>query len=125
MNNHLIVCVLALVGCLAVPLGGQGLSTSDRQYVNETEAPPPDECQSFEGAVLATVRTYYAALFARASRPATVLGILDDNDVLNPIRNHHSAAHPRNDLLGEPEAELVCDTVRVLLRYLEGRLQTT
>jgi hypothetical protein len=88
MKNHLIVCLLALVGCLAVPLGGQGLSTSDRRYVSETEAAPPDECEVFEGAVLATVRTYYGALYARASRPATVLGILDDNDVLNPIRRY-------------------------------------
>ena len=43
-------------------------------------------------------------------------------DVLNPIRNHHSPAHPRAELLDEAEAELVCDTVRVLLRYLERRL---
>ena len=43
-------------------------------------------------------------------------------DVLNPIRNHHSAAHPRTDLLDDAEAELVCDTVRVLLRYLERRV---
>ena len=43
-------------------------------------------------------------------------------DVLNPIRNHHSAAQPRNELLDAAEAELVCDTTRVLLRYLERRL---
>src|SRR4051812_2401038 len=88
MNNHLIVCGLALVGCLAVPLGGQGLSPGDSQHVNETEAPAPDECQIFEGAVLAPLRTYHGALLARASGPATVLSILDDNDVLNPIRRY-------------------------------------
>ena len=88
MNNHLIVCVLALVGCLAVPLGGQGLSTGDSQYLNETEAAAPDECQIFERAVLTTVRMYQGALLARASGPATVLSILDDNDVLNPIRTY-------------------------------------
>ena len=53
MNNHLIACVLVLVGCLAVPLGGQGLSIGDTQYLNETEAPAPDECQIFQSAVLA------------------------------------------------------------------------
>src|SRR5215510_8883281 len=84
MNNHLIACVLALVGCLAVPLGGQRLSTADSQYFNETEAPAPDDCQIFEGAVLAPLRTYHGALFARASGPATVLSILDDNVILNP-----------------------------------------
>jgi hypothetical protein len=88
MNNHLIVCVLALLGCLAVPLGGQGLSTGDSQYLNETEAAAPDECQIFERAVLTTVRMYQGALIARASGPATVLSILDDNDVLNPIRTY-------------------------------------
>src|SRR6185295_13686249 len=88
MNNHLIACVLVLVGCLAVPLGGQGLSTGDGQYVNETEAPVPDECQIFERAVLTTVRLYQGALLARVSGPATVLSILDENDVLNPIRTY-------------------------------------
>jgi len=42
-------------------------------------------------------------------------------DVLNPIRNNHSAAHPLNDELAEPEAELVYNAVRTLLRYLERR----
>ena len=43
-------------------------------------------------------------------------------DVLNPIRNDHSAAHPRSVELDEPEAELICNTVRTLMRYLELRL---
>jgi hypothetical protein len=57
MNNHLIACVLVLVGCLAVPLGGQGLSIGDTRYLNETEAPAPDECQIFQSAVLAPLQT--------------------------------------------------------------------
>lgn len=43
-------------------------------------------------------------------------------DALNPLRNHHSAAHPLNQLLDEPEANLVCNTVRTLLAYLDARL---
>ena len=88
MNNHLIACVLVLVGCLAVPLDGQGLSLGDTLYLNETEAPAPDECQIFQSAVLAPVQTYHLALLARASGPSTVLSILEDNDVLNPIRRY-------------------------------------
>src|SRR5262245_3762388 len=88
MNNYLNGCVLALVGCLAVTVGGQGLSTGDRQFVIETGAAAPDECQIFEAAVLATARTYQGALFARANGPATVLSILDDNVILNPIRRY-------------------------------------
>ena len=48
MNNHLIACVLVLVGCLAVPLGGQGLTVGDTQYLNETEPLAQDECQTDE-----------------------------------------------------------------------------
>jgi hypothetical protein len=88
MNNNLIVYVLALVGCLAIPLGGQGLSTGDRQYLNKTEAPVPDECQIFESAVLATARTFEGVLHSRAGGPAAALSILDDNDVLDPIRRY-------------------------------------
>src|SRR5262245_11684187 len=88
MNNYLSGCVLALVGCLAVTVGGQGLSTGDRQFVIETGAAAPDECQIFEAAVLATARTHQRALFARANGPATVLSILDDDVVLNPIRRY-------------------------------------
>jgi hypothetical protein len=87
MKNYLIACVLACVGGLAVPLGGQDLSTGDSPYVSGTEA-PLDACQALEGAVLATLRTYHGALFARSSGPATVLGILDDDVVLDPIRRY-------------------------------------
>lgn len=60
---------------------------------------------------------------ARAGQTNKVLqGMAQILDVLNPIRNQHSAAHPRADLLDDADAELVSDTVRVLLRYLERRL---
>ena len=68
-KRQLIECVLVLVGCLAVPLGGQGLSTGDTQYLNETEAPALDECQIFESAVLAPVQTYHLRVGEDRSRP--------------------------------------------------------
>ena len=42
-------------------------------------------------------------------------------DALNPVRNNASVAHPNNDLVGEPEAYLVINTVRTLLGYFELR----
>lgn len=56
----------------------------------------------------------------RASQVLQAMGQI--LDVLNPIRNEHSPAHPLNDLLGVPEAALVCDTVRAMLTYLERRV---
>lgn len=43
-------------------------------------------------------------------------------DALNPLRNNASVAHPTDELLEEPEAALVVNTVRTLLAYLDGRL---
>jgi hypothetical protein len=43
-------------------------------------------------------------------------------DVLNPIRNHASMAHPNEALLEKQEAILVIDVVRVLLRYIDNKL---
>ncbi len=42
-------------------------------------------------------------------------------DALNPVRNNASVAHPNQQLLGEPEATLVINTVRTLLNYLEDK----
>jgi hypothetical protein len=44
-------------------------------------------------------------------------------DVLNPVRNQKSMAHPSEDLLEEPEAVLVVNAVRTLLHYLNIKLQ--
>lgn len=44
-------------------------------------------------------------------------------DVLNPVRNHKSMAHPNEDLLEEPEAMLAVNAVRTLLHYLNSKLQ--
>lgn len=43
-------------------------------------------------------------------------------DALNPIRNHASMAHPNEALLEKHEATLVIDVVRVLLRYIDNKL---
>ena len=42
-------------------------------------------------------------------------------DALNPIRNNASVAHPNDQLVGEPEANLVINVVRTLLNYLEDK----
>lgn len=44
-------------------------------------------------------------------------------DVLNPVRNQKSMAHPNEFLLEEAEAMLVVNAVRTLLHYLNSKLQ--
>jgi hypothetical protein len=43
-------------------------------------------------------------------------------DVLNPLRNKASVAHPNQNLLAEPEALLVINSVRTLLNYFDSKL---
>ncbi len=43
-------------------------------------------------------------------------------DVLNPIRNNASMAHPNEDLLNKEEAMLVINATRTLLHYLDAKL---
>jgi hypothetical protein len=43
-------------------------------------------------------------------------------DVLNPIRNHASVAHPNQHLLEEAEAMLVINVVQSMLHYLNSKL---
>lgn len=43
-------------------------------------------------------------------------------DVLNPIRNYASVAHPNSNLLLEPEAILVVNAARTVLNYLDAKL---
>lgn len=42
-------------------------------------------------------------------------------DALNPLRNHASVAHANDELLRDPEAMLVINSVRTLLHYLNAR----
>jgi hypothetical protein len=46
-------------------------------------------------------------------------------DALNPLRNKASVAHPNPNLLEEPEAMLVINSVRTLLHYLDSRVKRT
>ena len=43
-------------------------------------------------------------------------------DALQPVRDRGSLAHPNDALLGEPEAMLVVNVVRSVLRYLKDKL---
>jgi len=45
-------------------------------------------------------------------------------DVLNPIRNNASVAHPNNDLLEKDEAMLVINAARTILHYLDSKFST-
>lgn len=44
-------------------------------------------------------------------------------DALNPVRNHASLAHPNEQILDEPEAMLVINSVRTLLHYLDQKIK--
>lgn len=43
-------------------------------------------------------------------------------DALTPVRNNASLAHPNKDLLGRDEAQLVVNTGRTLLAYLDAKV---
>lgn len=42
-------------------------------------------------------------------------------DALNPLRNHSSVAHANDEILRDPEAMLVVNSVRTLLHYVNAR----
>jgi hypothetical protein len=44
-------------------------------------------------------------------------------DVLNPIRNFSTPAHPNDDLLDAPEAMLVINATRTILHYIDAKLK--
>jgi Abortive infection C-terminus len=63
-----------------------------------------------------------ADLGARPEEVTRVLGSMASIlDALNPVRNNASVAHPNEQLIGEPEALLVINTVRTLLSYFESK----
>lgn len=64
-----------------------------------------------------------ADLGARSQELTTILNSLGTiAGALDPIRNNASPAHANPDLLGEPEALLVINTVRALYFYLDAKL---
>ena len=63
-----------------------------------------------------------ASLGTRSEEVTRILGSMATiMDALNPVRNNASVAHPNDELIGEPEALLVINTVRTLLGYLENK----
>lgn len=71
------------------------------------------------------LRTTHPALADVGAREEEVKKILGSMatilDALNPVRNNASVAHPNQQLVGESEANLVINTVRTLLSYLESK----
>jgi hypothetical protein len=71
------------------------------------------------------LRAKHPSLANLGTRPEEVTKILGSMatifDSLNPVRNSASVAHPNDELIGEPEAMLVINTVRTLLGYLETK----
>ncbi|WP_343639643.1 abortive infection family protein [Roseateles sp.] len=71
------------------------------------------------------VRTQHPMLSSTATGQSSIDKILKAHanivDALNPLRNHASVAHPNDELLEEPEAMLVINSVRSLLHYLNAR----
>lgn len=45
-------------------------------------------------------------------------------DALNPIRNRATIAHPNEELLDEPEAILVINSIRTLLQYVDSKISS-
>jgi hypothetical protein len=74
------------------------------------------------------IRVHHPAFRDFGTRPEDVAKLLGAMatvvDVLNPLRNKASVAHPNEQLLEEPEALLVINSVRTLLNYLDTKLHT-
>lgn len=75
--------------------------------------------------LLKALRAEHPSLADQGARPDDVNKILRSMatifDSLNPVRNNASVAHPTDELIGEPEAMLVVNTVRTLLSYMESK----
>lgn len=77
-------------------------------------------------ALLRKLEREHPKLVDLGSRPQELTAILNAlgtiAGALDPIRNNASPAHANLDLLGEPEAFLVINTVRALYFYLDAKL---
>ncbi len=73
------------------------------------------------------LRTQHPKLLASGARKSDITQILRTLsavvNVLNPLRNQASLAHPNPSLLDEPEADLVLCSIQTLLRYLDLKLR--
>lgn len=71
------------------------------------------------------LRTQHPAFAATGPNHAAIDKVLKSLsnvvDALNPLRNHSSIAHANEELLEEPEAMLVINSVRSLLHYFNAK----
>ncbi len=76
--------------------------------------------------LLRALREKHAAFRSLGPRADDIMKVLRSLgtiiDALNPLRNKASVAHPNESLLAEPEAMLVINGARSILRYLDDRL---
>lgn len=84
--------------------------------------------KSMMSGLFALIRQQHPAFVGPTTRKAEldaiarhISGIMD---ILNPIRNQASLAHPNNDLLDAPEAFFVVNIIRTILHYLDSKLST-
>ena len=83
--------------------------------------PEPNLAQLFKA--LRVQHPAFKDLGARSDDVTELLGAMATVvDVLNPLRNKASVAHPNQQLLEEPEALLVINSVRTLLNYLDSKV---
>lgn len=75
--------------------------------------------------VFKALRTHHPSFVASGPTAEEIKRVLfsmaNIMDALNPIRNNSSLAHP-NDLLAEPEANLVINAARTIIHYLDAKL---
>ena len=74
------------------------------------------------------IRARHAAFAVPGPRAQDIILVTDSfcaiMNVLDPIRNRSSFAHPTTGLLEVPEAMLVINTARTIFHYLNGKLAT-
>lgn len=117
-----------LMGTTGAPSGVDRVHTALHGYLIQVCADAgiatgsdPSLTQLFK--LLRTQHPAFRDLGPRADDMARVLNSLASVvDALNPLRNKASVAHPNADLLADPEAMLVINTVRTLLHFLDSKL---
>jgi len=78
------------------------------------------------GALFRSIREHHPGFMAPGPRSQDITQICrafgSVMDVLNPIRNNASPAHPNKELLAEPEAMLAINAAKTILHYLDAKL---
>jgi hypothetical protein len=117
-----------LIGITGAPSGVDRVHTALHGYLiqacveaNIATASDPSLTQLFK--LLRTHHPAFRDLGPRSEDIGRVLNSLASVvDALNPVRNKASVAHPNANLLADPEAMLVINTVRTLLHFLDSKL---